>query len=127
MVKQPFEETFDKVTKDLRNGVGKATQHLQEGMQEFLNNAIDLPKLLKMIEGMGIPDIIGMQGGSIPKFDPYTILGLNKTATNEEVKERFNKLLHKIHPDKAGVKGTEFLTQMIVLAYDLISKERGWK
>jgi DnaJ-domain-containing protein 1 len=56
----------------------------------------------------------------------YAILGLERTASDEEVKHRYREILMKIHPDTAGVKGTGFLTQMVVEAYHQISRERGW-
>ena len=77
--------------------------------------------------GMGIdlsriPGLVGQQGG----FDAYRILGLEKTATDEEVKKRYRELLMKLHPDTAGVSGTDFLLQMMIAAYQQIARERGW-
>ncbi len=118
------DDIFNRVTKDLQTGIESAMLHLQQGMQEYLTNSIDLPKLLKMIEEMGIPNIIIMKDESIPGFDAYKILGLDKTATNEEVKHRFGELIFKLHPDTSDIKGTEFLTQMVVMAYQIIGKER---
>jgi len=57
----------------------------------------------------------------------YLVLGLDRTASDEEVKHRYREILMKIHPDTAEVKGTEFLTQMVVEAYHLIGTERGWR
>src|SRR5574343_483941 len=34
--------------------------------------------------------------------DYYTILGIDKSATQEDVKKAFHKLAHKHHPDKGG-------------------------
>lgn len=118
---------FDKTIRDLQSGIYAAMSHLQQGMQEYLSNTIDIKELLKMIERMGIPNIMGMKGGTMPGFDPYRILGLDKTATDGEVKERYRSLLFKLHPDKSDIKGTEFLTQMILIAYEMIERERGWK
>jgi len=69
-----------------------------------------------------IPGLVGQQGG----FDAYRILGLEKTATDEEVKKRYRELLMKLHPDTAGVSGTDFLLQMMIAAYQQIARERGW-
>jgi len=57
----------------------------------------------------------------------YAILGLERTASDEEVKHCYREILMRIHPDTAGVKGTGFLTQMVVEAYHQIGRERGWK
>ena len=58
------------------------------------------------------------------RLDPYKVLGLDRSASNGEIKERFNKLIRKLHPDTAG-EGTEFLLQMVVTSYEMIRKERG--
>ena len=80
-----------------------------------------------MSSSMGI-DLSRMPGmvGQPQGFDPYRVLGLEKTASDEEVKKRYRQLLVKLHPDTAGVKGTDFLLQMVIAAYREISKERGW-
>lgn len=122
-----LDKVFQKVMEELQSSINQATIHLREGILAYLSNNIDIRELLKMVEGMGIPNIAGILQGNIPGFDPYKILGLEKTATNEEVKERYHSLLHKLHPDTSGVKGTEFLTQMIVTAYNIIARERQWK
>ena len=36
------------------------------------------------------------------KMDYYTILGLDRGASQEEIKKAFHKLAHKYHPDKGG-------------------------
>jgi preprotein translocase subunit Sec63 len=69
-----------------------------------------------------IPNLVGQHDG----FDPYRVLGLEKTVTDGEVKKRYRELLIKLHPDTAGVKGTDFLLQMMIAAYQEIAKERGW-
>jgi DnaJ-domain-containing protein 1 len=69
---------------------------------------------------------IGNSGNQSGGVDPYRILGLQKTDPDEQVKKRFRELVIKLHPDTAGVKGTEFLFQLVMAAYQQISKERGW-
>jgi len=69
-----------------------------------------------------IPGLVGRAEG----FDAYRVLGLEKTATDEEVRKRYRELLKKLHPDTAGVGGTDFLLQMMIAAYRQIAKERGW-
>ncbi len=96
-------------------------------MDALLRNAFDPDTFLRFITGMGvdlsqIPNLVGQPGG----FEPYRVLGLEKTATDNEVKKRYRELLVKLHPDTAGVKGTDFLLQMMIAAYRQIEKERGW-
>lgn len=110
MQKKAIDKMLDRVMKDLYDGI-----------QDFISENVDLNTLFRMAEGMKIPSM----AANIPNFDAYKILGLDKSASNEEVKQRYNELLHKLHPDVSGVKGTEFITQLVVFAYDQIKKERG--
>lgn len=102
-------------------------QGMQEGMQEVLNELVkgtlDPAKLAEMMKKMGF-DPAQL---STPGFDPYRIIGLDKSASDEEVKKRYHELLQKLHPDTAGVEGTAFLFQMALAAFELIKKERGWQ
>jgi len=59
-------------------------------------------------------------------FDPYKILGLDKSASDEEVKQAYRKVMSKVHPDKAGPELT-FMATLANVAYELIEKERKWK
>jgi DnaJ-domain-containing protein 1 len=104
---------------------------MEEGMREVLDElakgTLDPAKLAEMMKRMGI-DMSHLSGmmGQVPGFDPYKILGLDKSASDEEVKTRYHQLLRKLHPDTAGVSGTEFLLQMVIGAYEMIKRERGW-
>jgi molecular chaperone DnaJ len=42
------------------------------------------------------------------KKDYYNILGIEKSASKEEIKKAFRKLAHKYHPDKKGGDETKF-------------------
>ena len=64
--------------------------------------------------------------GGQPGLDAYRVLGLDGSASDEEVKSRYRRLLHKLHPDTAGVAGTECLLGMVTAAYQRISEEREW-
>jgi len=67
------------------------------------------------------------------RADPYTVLGLSRTATLEATKARYRKLLQENHPDKAIARGmpTEFIkiatdkAAAINAAYEQILQERG--
>lgn len=102
-------------------------QEIQHLMDNLLKDAFDPAKLMRLIKSIGIdmsqlPGLVGQQ----PGFDPYQILGLDKSASDEEVKKRYGEMMMKIHPDRAGKEMT-FLAAMVNVAYELIEKERKWK
>ncbi|MCK5460243.1 DnaJ domain-containing protein, partial [Candidatus Parcubacteria bacterium] len=51
--------------------------------------------------------------------DFYNILGINKSASADEIKKAFRKLAHKCHPDKKG--GDEAKFKEINEAYQVLS------
>ena len=51
--------------------------------------------------------------------DPYTILGVNKNTSAEEIKKAYRKLAHQHHPDKKG--GNEAKFKEINEAYQTLS------
>ncbi|PIR47983.1 molecular chaperone DnaJ [Candidatus Uhrbacteria bacterium CG10_big_fil_rev_8_21_14_0_10_50_16] len=53
--------------------------------------------------------------------DPYKILGVERGATQEEIKKAFRKLAHKYHPDKEG--GDEAKFKEINSAYQVLGDE----
>lgn len=61
----------------------------------------------------------------------YKILEIEKSATNEEIKKAYRKMVMKYHPDKLTGLGEEHLKganekfQSIQTAYERIKKERG--
>ena len=55
-----------------------------------------------------------------PKKDYYSILGVNKNATEKEVKIAYYKMAQKYHPDKTGGKTTEKFKE-ISNAYEVLS------
>ncbi len=55
-------------------------------------------------------------------MDYYTILGIEKNATKDDVKKAFRKLAHKYHPDKKG--GNEKKFKEINEAYSILSDDK---
>ncbi len=61
----------------------------------------------------------------------YIILGVNRNATNEEIKKAYRNLAIKYHPDKVSYLGEDIKNkakekfQQINEAYETIKKERG--
>ena len=103
-------------------------EEMQDWMQELLSGAFTPASLLYLAESLGI-NLSGVPGMTVRQdgFDPYRVLGLERTDKDETVKQRYRELLMKLHPDTAGVEGTSFLLQVVLAAYKQISKERGWQ
>ena len=65
--------------------------------------------------------------------DPYTVLGITRTMSNDEIRAAWRKLARDNHPDKLIAQGLpeEFVTMAnqklatINAAYDKVAKERG--
>lgn len=69
--------------------------------------------------------LLGSMGtGAQPGAQAYAILGLDPTATDEEVRARYRELAKRLHPDVAG-KATEHLFRLVQMAYEQVAKERG--
>ncbi len=108
--------------------LGEMRSNVHRWMDELLRDAFDPESFLRYIASLGIdlsqvPKLMGQRDD----LDPYQVLGLEKTATDEEVKKRYRELLIKLHPDTAGVRGTDFLLQIMIAAYQQIAKERRWQ
>jgi len=93
---------------------------------EDIMGSYDPTNLMEFIRSMGI-DLSQAAGrfSQVQGFDPYKILGLDRHASDEEVKKRYRELLHKLHPDTSGTEATSFLLQIVTASYDIIKKERG--
>ena len=107
---------------------GDFQEEIQGWVNALLKDALDPRKLMHFIRSMGIdmswlPGMVGQQ----PGLDPYRILDLDKSATDEEVKKRYRELLRHLHSDTAGWEGSSFLLNMVLTAYNMIAKERGWQ
>ena len=51
-------------------------------------------------------------------MDHYSVLGVSKTATSDEIKKAYRKLASQHHPDKGGDKAK---FQEVQTAYDVLS------
>jgi DnaJ-class molecular chaperone len=96
-----------------------------------MRDAFDPQKFMEFLRKSGV-DFTGFAGAMKGQqgqtmADPYWILGLDRSASDEEVKKRYNELIQRLHPDRSGTEGTSRFFQMVQIAYEAIRKERGWK
>ena len=104
-------------------------------VDDLLKDAFDPDKMMRFIRSIGIDiaqfsQMFGRmaQTGTMPQgFDPYTALGGDKSASDEEVKHRYREALWHLHPDAAGWEGSTLLLNIVLAAYEMIKRERGWQ
>ena len=123
-----MEEDIVKLLREQERILGEMRDNVQGWMDALYRDAFNPEAFMQFVVGMGIdlsriPNLVGKQEG----FDPYRVLNLDRSASDEEVKKRYRELLIKLHPDTAGVRGTDFLLYMMIAAYQQIAKERGWQ
>jgi len=77
-------------------------------------------------------DYASIKNMFVPETDSsYKILGVEQTATDDEVKKAYRKMAVKYHPDKVGHLGEDYKKsaeekiKKINEAYEKIKKERG--
>ena len=108
--------------------IAKADGGVHEAEIAFLKSVAN-------IFGLDENDFARLREGHLgpDKADPYTILGTNRMASNEEIKQAWRKLVRDTHPDKLMAQGLphEFVElaneklATINAAYDKVAKERG--
>jgi len=103
-------------------------EELSAEMKHLTQEAFNVGSFINLAKALGIdfaqlPGMVGEQ----PGLDPYTVLGLQKSASDEDIKHRYRDLVRRLHPDTAGAPGTEFLFQTVQAAYEMIKLERGIK
>ncbi len=58
----------------------------------------------------------------MPQKDPYAVLGVSRTASQDEIKKAYRRLAKKLHPDlNPGDKKVEQQFKDVAAAYDLLS------
>ena len=95
---------------------------MQQEMQGWMNDT--MAALMKSM-GIDAAQFQSMAKGQTA-FDPYKVLSLPETASDEEVRRRYLELMARLHPDRAG-PGFEFLAALVNMAYQAICKQRGIK
>jgi DnaJ-domain-containing protein 1 len=123
-----FSKLIAKVLARTQKGMAEGMQEaVRETLDELTKAALDPAKLAELMKKMGVnPSQLSSMMGPASGFDPYVVLGLDKSASDEEIKKRYRERLRQFHPDTAG-PGMEFHLQAVMAAYELIKRERGWQ
>ena len=131
-MRQEFDDLLKRWVEDMNQLGSKWNQELTAGVSGYIDtlmkDTFDPQKFMDFIRRSGISFTgLGATATQQTAVDPYKLVGLDKSASDQEVKTRFRQMFHKYHPDTAGVEGTDMLFQIIKGAYEAIKKERGWQ
>ena len=95
-------------------------------------NEVNVIETISRYMGIYASDFESIKAMFVKKVDDaYTILGIDPSATDEEVKKAYREMAKKNHPDKVAYlgedvrKAAEKKFQEINDAYDKIKKQRG--
>ena len=95
-------------------------------------NEVDVIETISRYMGINTSDFESIKAMFVKKVDDaYTILGIDSSATDDEVKKAYREMAKKNHPDKVAYlgedvrKAAEKKFQEINDAYDKIKKQRG--
>jgi len=131
-----MESPFARIMQRGLEAMAEAMQEELGRMSEQLVQGVLTPDMLASVMSMmqGAMGTIGFDMGKMssmmgqqPSVDPYRILGLERSASEDEVKKRYRELVHVLHPDKSGTPGTALFFQMVTAAYERIKIEKGWQ
>ena len=118
-----MQEDLEQINRKMQELLGDLQRYTGRQLEEALRSIVD-PSILQRFSKSGGFDASALAGQS--GFDAYRILGLDKTASDEEVKKRYHERVRQFHPDVVG-PGMEVFFQWTIAAYELIKRERGWQ
>ena len=119
---------FQAMAEALQEELGRMSQQLIQGMltPDMLASVMGMMQGALGTIGFDIGKMLGMMGQQ-PGVDPYRVMGLERSASDNEIKKQYRELLHILHPDKSGTPGTGLFFQMVTAAFEAIRRERGWQ
>ncbi len=108
-------------------GIAKADGHVSK-------SEIDVIQQISHMMGVAMSDFESVKNMFARDVNSdYRVLGVEPTASDEEIKKAYRKMAIKFHPDKVSQMGEEYQKgakekfQKIQDAYEAIKKERGMK
>ena len=131
-IENPFAKVMQRGLEAMAQAMQEELGRMSEQLVQGVMTPDTLASVMRMMQGamstIGF-DIGKMSGmlGQQPGIDPYRILGLERSASDEEIRKRYRELVHVLHPDKSGTPGTATFFQMVNAAYEAIRKARGWQ
>ena len=101
-------------------------EELDAEMKHLAEGAFKVESFLKLAGALGIdftqlPGMVGEETG----LDPYRVLGLDRSASDADIKDRYREMLRLLHPDTAAVPGTEYFLEVVLKAYQEIKSRRN--
>lgn len=110
-----FKFTKGGMGKDVNTMLGTLVRNVQINTLKMLRQQIDnnIKKLTSETPS-----------GYDPNLDPYKILGIEPSATREDIDKAYRKKAREAHPDRGGSDRDMI---MVNAAYEAIRQFRGWK
>jgi DnaJ-domain-containing protein 1 len=120
-------ERMQKIVSELQGLGGDLVDQLSRQALASLAGRITVEDIMGVAQSMGI-NLSQLYGFPCQQtgFDPYRVLNLSQSASDEEIRKRYLELMNKLHPDRAG-EGFEFLATLVNLAYEAIRRQRRMK
>jgi DnaJ-domain-containing protein 1 len=126
-----IDDLIKEMVSDLNNMTRSWMKRFGSNLERYVGSRARVEDVLQ-----GLLELLSRTGGGMigpscfmesSALDPYRILGLENSASDEEVKKRYRELIRMLHPDASKVKGTATLFQIVMGAYEAIGRQRGWK
>lgn len=121
-------DDLERIHREALRLINELQGYIGKALNEILKDATDPAAMINILKGMGL-DAASLSGlvSQQPAFNPYRLLNLDSSASDEAVKRRYRELVHRLHPDTSGTEGTGVLFQMVTEAYETIKRERRWQ
>jgi len=123
--KPPFDPVFENMESLFNSLRGvNINQAFQAAMMEKLKQMHkEIGDALNDIASSTYSTRKGQSNTPFSNLDPWTILGVSKTATQDEVKKAWKKRSKEVHPDIGGNTQQQMMANV---AYEVICKLKGW-
>ena len=105
----------------------KVTEATAEMISKWLNQLWETMRNDPVIGEFWSAMKTGSQSSRGSGIDAYRVLGLDRSASDDEIKTRYRELVRKLHPDTSVTEGTSLFFQMVLAAYQMIKAERRWR